>query len=87
MSELHFRCYIEVTALAEKRTKAEMFKDVQVGDTISMVISLQRTTSSRGNYATYVNCLNKRTDAITIKSQSEVFGILNKYFSYRQVEL
>ncbi|AYD82422.1 hypothetical protein HOU35_gp086 [Acinetobacter phage vB_AbaM_B09_Aci05] len=87
MSELNFRCYIEITGLAEKKTKAEMFKDVQVGDIISMVISLQRTTSSRGNYATYVNCLNKRTDALTIKSQSEVFGILNKYFSYKQVNL
>lgn len=73
--------------MSEKRTKAEMFKDTQVGDIISMVISLERTTHRRGNYATYVNCLNKRTDALTVKSQSEVFSILNKYFSYRQVNL
>ena len=84
MSDINLRATIQILGFkSEKRTKAEMFKDIQVGDIISMVITLQRTTG-RGNYATYLNCLNKRTDALTLKSQTDIMNILEKYFIYEQ---
>lgn len=85
MSDINLRATIRILGFkSEKRTKAEMFKDMQVGDIISMVITLQRTTGRRGNYATYLNCLNKRTDALTLKSQTDIMNILEKYFIYEQ---
>lgn len=87
MSDINLRAKIEILGFtSDKRTKADVFKDTKIGDVYSLVISLERTTNRRGNYATYINCLNKRTDAICLKSQSEVLGILNKYFIYKQVD-
>lgn len=86
MTDLNLRALIEITGMkGNTKTKAEVFKDTQVGDVLSLVVTLQRTTSSRGNYATFVNILNKRTDALTVKSQTDTMNILNKYFEFKQV--
>lgn len=85
MDDLNLRAEIEITGTTDKNTQMEVFKDTKVGDIISMVITLRRTTSSRGNYATYVNVLNRRTDALTVKSQSEIMTVLKRCFEFKQI--
>lgn len=85
MDDLNLRAQIEITGTKDKKTQMEVFKDTKVGDVLSLVITLRRTTSRRGNYATYINILNRRTDALTVKSQSEIMGVLERCFEFKQI--
>lgn len=85
MDDLNLRAQIEITGTKDKKTQMEVFKDTKVGDILSLVITLRRTTSRRGNYATYINILNRRTDALTVKSQSEIMSVLERCFEFKQI--
>ena len=87
MSELNLRASIRILGLkGDKKTKADLVRDTEVGDIISIVMTLVHTTNRMGDLECHLNCLNRRTDGLVVKKQVDVMNILEKYFIFEQGE-
>jgi len=63
-----------------KKTKAALFKDVEVGDRLQFEIKLRSVGRGRGLYATYVTARNlTKGVADSSKSQTEISNILQLF--------
>lgn len=72
----------------KKKTKAQMFQNVQVGDIIEFTLPLQPVGSKRGiggTYASFVKCVNKRTNEETQFSLNQFGLFLYKCFEWKQM--
>lgn len=68
-----------------KATKARFFSDLQVGDVVSVVTRLRRTTNSRGNSPAIIEVWNKRKDSLDRFTQTIFMNGISK-FEYEVVE-
>jgi len=70
------------------KTRANMFKNVKVGDTLVFSTELEYTSgaSGGGNYATYIFVSNLTRGEYTYKSQSELISILRRVFELEEVK-
>lgn len=72
----------------KKKTKAKMFQSVQVGDIIEFTLPLQPAGSRGGigsTYASFVKCVNKRTNEETQFSLNQFGLFLYKCFEWEQI--
>lgn len=63
----------------KKETKAYMFKDLNIGDSIQLSIPVKKAGSNRSTYASYIKIENVRTGGFTHKSFNEIEKILNNF--------
>lgn len=72
-------CIAKCTAI-HKKSKAQGFKTLEVGDIVYFSADLVSFGRSRnGTYATYVCIENERTSEIAYKSFNELGHLLNNY--------
>lgn len=71
-------CIAECTAI-KKKTKARMFVNVEVGDTLTFATSLEAvgSNSKGGSYAVTIKCVNTRTQETVWFTFNELARILN----------
>ena len=72
----------------KKKTKAQMFQNVQVGDIIEFTLPLQPVGSKSGiggTYASFVKCVNKRTNEEAQFSSNQFGLFLYKCFEWEQM--
>jgi len=62
-----------------KKTKAQMFEDIEVGDSLMFSVPIDYAGGNRGTYATYIECCNVSKGNVTHKSFNELPQILS-YF-------
>jgi hypothetical protein len=60
-----------------KKTKAQMFKNLKVGDRIHLSIAVKAAGSHRGTYASYITIQNLQTEEVAVKSFNEIGTILD----------
>lgn len=63
----------------KKKTKAEMFKSLKVGDKILLSIPVKTAGSNRGTYASYIKVENLQNGECTYKSFNQIVDILNLF--------
>lgn len=68
------------------KTKARLFKDVKEGDVLTFSMSIENTTSGRGNYATTIDVV-KSGGSIEWFSQSELSNVLNRCFELEEFKV
>lgn len=69
---MEMKCRARVKEV-KKKTKAEMFKNLQVGDIVRFSVHIGAVGSHRGRtYATCITCRNERTDEYCNKSFNEI---------------
>lgn len=84
---MEMKCRAKVIEV-KKKTKAEMFKNVQVGDVINFSVALASVGSRRGrksSYAVNICCVNERTGERCFKTFNEVGRIID-LFSFEEIE-
>lgn len=70
----------------KKKTKAKMFQSVQAGDIIEFTLPLQPAGSRGiGTYASFVKCVNKRTNEEVQFSLNQFGLFLYKCFDWEQI--
>lgn len=72
----------------KKKTKAKMFQSVQAGDIIEFTLPLQPAGSMggiRSTYASFVKCVNKRTNEEAQFSLNQFGLFLYKCFDWEQI--
>lgn len=71
----------------KKKTKAQMFQNVQVGDIIEFKLPLQPVGSGGVGriYASFVECVNKRTNEEAQFSLNQFGLFLYKCFDWEQI--
>lgn len=86
MVELRSRPH--VVSEIKAKTRAEMFKNVKVGDVLvfSTELSYKSGASGGGTYATYIRVDNLTSGEHSYKSQSELVGILRRLFELKEAE-
>lgn len=64
-----------------RKTKAQMFKNLKENDLIIFELSLKRVGGhySGGPYASYIKITNLKTNEYTYKSSNELSNILNAF--------
>ncbi len=69
---MEMKCRAKVKVI-KKSTKAEMFKNLQVGDIVKFSAHIGAVGSSRGrSYAVGITCKNERTEEYCCKSFNEI---------------
>ena len=69
-------CVAECTAI-NKKTRAKMFSDVKVGDTVMFSVPISSVGGNRGrSYAVGIKCVNVRTREFTSLTFNEIGRIL-----------
>lgn len=69
---MEMKCRVKVKAI-KKSTKAEMFKNLQVGDIVKFSVRIGAVGSNRGRtYAACITCRNERTEEYCNKSFNEI---------------
>ena len=64
----------------KRKTSAKMFKDIEVGDMISLSVDVDYAGSNRGmTYATYIKCTNLSKKDAAYKSFNEMPRFLNMF--------
>lgn len=71
----------------KKKTKAKMFKNVQVGDIIEFTLPLRAVGrgDSGGTYASFVDCVNTRTNEKAQFSLNQFGLFLYQCFEWEQI--
>lgn len=71
----------------KKKTKAKMFQSVQAGDIIEFTLPLRAVGrgDSGGTYASFVKCVNKRTNEETQFSLNQFGLFLYQCFEWEQI--
>jgi len=59
------------------KTKAKMFVNLKVGDSIKLSIAVQYAGSNKGTYASYIRVDNLKNGEVTYKSFNQINMILN----------
>ena len=63
-----------------KKTSAKMFKDIEVGDKLSLSVSVEYAGSNRGNtYATHIKCTNLSKNDVAYKYFNQMPRLLNMF--------
>lgn len=79
------RAAIKITGLTGKRTRARLFKDTKVGDTLQLAIPIREAGSnSGGTHASYITICNFDSGDCTYKSFNELGNKLDEYFTYEE---
>lgn len=84
---MNLTCTAKCLAI-KKKTKAQMFTNVQVGDIIEFTLPLQPTGSKRGiggAYASFVDCVNIRTNEKAQFSLNQFGLFLYQCFEWEQI--
>lgn len=82
---MEMKCRAKVIEI-KKKTKAEMFQDVQVGDTINFSVPIDSVGSRRGrSYAVSIHCVNERTHKWCNKTFNEMGRIMD-LFSFEEIK-
>lgn len=69
-----------------KKTRAEFFKDIEVGDTLQVVMVLDtKARGGSGLYATRLAISNVRKKTSVTKSQTEMAKLLANFELYEEV--
>lgn len=63
----------------KSKTKAEMFKNLKVGDTIRFDVEIKKAGRNSGTYATYIRAINTGSRESTKKSFNQLPDILDKF--------
>jgi len=64
----------------KRKTSAKMFKDIEVGDRISLSVDVDYAGSNRGmTYATYIKCTSLSKKDVAYKSFNEMPRFLNMF--------
>ena len=72
-------CIAKCTKI-NKKSKAQGFQTLEVGDIMIFSIEIEAPGSSRGRtYASYIECENKRTGEIGYQSFNEIGNRLGNY--------
>jgi ribosomal protein L19 len=69
---------LKVTKI-NRKTKAQMFENLKVGDTIQLSVSVKYAGRNRGTYATYIQIKNIKTGEITHSSFNQIDYILDAF--------
>lgn len=81
---MEMKCRAKVTEI-KKKTKAEMFQDVQIGDIVNFSVSINSVGSRRGrSYAVSIHCVNERTQQWCNKTFNEIGRIMD-LFSFEEI--
>ena len=62
-----------------KRTKAEMFKELKVGDKITIEIEIKEAGRNKASYASYLKITNLKTEEFTYKTFNTLPSILSNF--------
>ena len=69
-----------------RKTSANMFKDIEVGDKLSLSVSVEYAGSNRGStYATYIKCTNLSKNDVAYKSFNQMPTFLD-FFKLKEVK-
>ena len=71
-------------AKINRKTKAKMFGNLNVGDVIEFSVPIKQAGSNRGTYATYITATNLKTGEKTSSSFNQIPKILEA-FEFKQV--
>jgi hypothetical protein len=62
-----------------RKTKAQMFKNLKVGDKIQFYVPIKYAGRNRGTYATYITAKNLETGESTQNSFNQISSILDAF--------
>lgn len=62
-----------------RKTKAQMFKNLKVGDKIELYVPVKYAGRNRGTYATYITAKNVNTGETTQSSFNQISYLLDAF--------
>lgn len=63
----------------KRKTKAQMFKNLLVGDVVEFSVPIKRARTNRGTYATYIEAKNVKTGEVTHSSFNQLPIVLDAF--------
>jgi len=79
MNTIILKSSVQIVTKINRKTKAKLFKDLNVGDKIEFSVLIKRAGSNRGTYATYIEIRNIDTDEYTFSSFNQLPSILDTF--------
>lgn len=80
MGEIVLKSNTLIVEEIKRKTSAKMFKDIEVGDKLSLSVDVDYAGSNRGmTYATYIKCVNLSKNDVAYKSFNEMPRFLNMF--------
>lgn len=75
---MEMKCKAVCTAIKKKST-SPAFKNIQIGDIFEFSTPIKRVGRNRGTYATYITCLNTRTNDTSELSFNQIARVLENF--------
>lgn len=83
---LQMKCTAKCTAV-NKKTRAQLWQNVIVGDILEFVVDIKRAGIRRGRtYSTGIKIKNERTKEVTYESFNTIDRYINDIFTFEQLK-